>query len=240
MTSIGDFMNADGWDSRYWLPTFQRHNNPFLYMAYFNLLLRRQHPDHGLTEFSVYEHYLRCLVDSQIHSGHGLINRWPDGGGGETSHDELIGLSALCPPAARHVEAYLREHWGCYDNKKTGNKFWRFFRFNLYRFPWFVCYLRHRAGKPPSRWLDLAHVLYVRVQAWRFDKLRNPLTGSLLMTWLMGQTMRESQNPKVREAYDYWEKTLWIKGASPDWVFDRYLTEYPIFKQAAPLFFFLL
>ncbi len=142
------------WDPRYNLPTVPMHNNPWIYMAYVALLLKQADERRAWRECSadLYEFARGCEIDM------GLIDRWPDGGGGSCSHDEIMGAAYLSMPLAGRIVDRLKKENGRYDNKETDNDI----SDQEFRFIFLMPFLRACAGLKVgffSQFMWCVHVL---------------------------------------------------------------------------------
>lgn len=168
-----DLKNCPGWDGRYFVPTFPQYNNPHLYAAYAYEILHYE----GSLDYIAF--YKLCEVKP------GLINRWPDGTGGLTSVDELIGASSLNTDAANRIYDYLYSSNGEYNNtgEKTGP-----FQIWLLRFPWLLPYFQRCSGFKTPWWPigDLFWAIPCVISAFSNS------SSEYLKWWLMSKKMTGS------------------------------------------------
>jgi len=136
------------WDSRFNLPNSPQNNNPHIYCAwatkvindYDKINLMDPSPDSPYRDYylAVFAYIKACEKEP------GLFNRWPDGSGGVTPHDELMGIAWFSPEAASRILTYLAAHDGDYNNTTEVPKIPE--SWNLYRMYWFIQFLKARAG----------------------------------------------------------------------------------------------
>lgn len=216
MTNLEKFKESPAWDSENNLPLCRIHANPHIYCAFADKICGGSISRDDVLRY-------QSICQTKI----GLYHRYPDGGGGVTSFDELIGISHFNPDAASKILDYIWDHFGCYDNQSPYS--WTF-RYNLYRFPWFIAYLKIRAGRTLGPFLRLAFVMYLILQAidWNPETKRDE--GGKLTTWLMRDEMREVFG--CRLAWKFWEYRT--RNIGPKWCLTRYLVEYPVFFECAP------
>lgn len=172
----------------------------------------------------VFLHMGRCIV-RQAKWDRGLMNRWPDGSGGVTSHDELIGISYFWEYQAKQVLDYLDKHLGEYDN--TGEKENVPLQFNLYRFPFFRPYLVAASGGSPSLGSQIVWCIQLYLDANNSD-----LGGGKLRNWVMMQSMKKFW--LCRRAISYWKGRMKRRDITPKTALAIEPKEYPILSELAP------
>jgi hypothetical protein len=215
--------SSELWDKRYGLPLIPRHSNPFIYCAYVFKLAKYytdpSFPDLKVEwEASALEYSALCNV-----AGNGYFRRWPDGGGGTFSHDEMIGAAYLNRLNAASIGYALLKNDGIYDSDSEAK--------NVFRFLFLMPYLKARAGfkvSLPSQILWSAHVV---THALRY----NEKTGDsgTLKIWLMAEEM--IRFPICKLAYSFWRSRMLKKGRTLKKIFSTsYLTEFPILAEIAP------
>ncbi len=207
------------WDKRYDLPLCPLNNNPWIYMAYADLVLRVR-GEEKLDHRAVVKHYLDCQVSS------GKFFRWPHNLGGQTSHDEIMGAAYFNTGIARNILCYLDEHRGDYN--VTGEPA-RFMQFNVYRLPWLKPYLLARAGLKVNWARQLILAAHFTYSAFTNSGPTN--AGGRLRNWLMLSVVRDL--PLVRAS-----ARLWVKRVSRTDTLDGSLAiepkEAPILAYLAP------
>ena len=157
---------------------------------------------------------------------YGLIDRWPDGGGNLTTHDELIGAVYFSILSANDILKDVRITFGFYNNTKTF--YWKAW---IYRFVWVIAYTRKRAGWSLMPWHRLGFALYLIMQAISHDDNTHKGQDGLLMSWLMRDEMRNVFG--CRLAWKFWEYRM--RNIGPKWCFERYLgPDYPVYYECAP------
>lgn len=217
MSVLQKFKDSNAWDPRYNLPLVPKANNPWIYLAYATKLVK----DANLSDFDrKYELKIwNLLCSCEVKPG--LYNRWPDGSGGVTSHDELIGMAYLVPEMAFRILSHLEIHLGYYNNLGTGG----YLRFNLYRFVFLKPYLKVRAKMDLNLWDKLAWSAYMLLDAL-FYKGRDE--DGRLMRWLM------AEHTQHLWATRFWVESMNRKVRGPKQIFETYLTECPVFREVAP------
>jgi hypothetical protein len=158
----------------------------------------------------------------------GLFNRWPDGTGGKTSHDELVGMAYLNQEAARQIVDYLTEKDGEYNNtsfKETIPE-----ENNQFRFIWLLPFLKSCAKYRVSL---ISQVLWISCLLTDFFKKKENLDGSgLTMRWLMCERMGQYWLSAL--AIFFWKLKMKSLGVGPKYIFEnKYLVEVPVFAENA-------
>jgi len=224
------------WDSLYNLPLVRLHNNPHLYCAYsIALLLSLLKPDEESCKDELHLSYV-CWMDYFAYldkcspEGHaGFYHRWPDGRGGSTSHDEVIGIAWLGGPLiARAILSRLEEFDG--DYKGPGQVEGRLGEFNLYRFLFLKPYLKACAGYRVS-WFSQALWVLTTIAPDFFTDRSKLSAGSLLRNWLMSKRMETL--PISGAAIRAWKSRMKALGVGPKWCLERYLSEIPELREIA-------
>ncbi len=201
MTAL-ERMRADPtcWDSRYDLPLCPLNNNPWIYMAYADLILGIQ--GFELSRVQVKIHYYSC----EAYPSHmGLFWRWPDKSGGQNSHDEIMGAAYFHPYIASSILNYLDSTNG--DFNVTGEKPSRWLQFNVYRLPWLKPYLLACAGRKVNLVRQAIFAAHITFSAFTNSGPDN--AGGRLRNWLMLERMRDL--PLVRAAARLWIKRVGAK-----------------------------
>lgn len=216
MTALEQFKASPAWDPRYDLPTCPRLNNPWLYMAYADVVLY-QAEDGTVPVESLIAFIDACEITP------GALHRWPSGAGGGTSQDEVIGMAHLDPDTAKYILSYLDSQGGYYNI--AGEKQTRFLQFNLYRFVWLRPYLVSASCGKVGLGGQLLWAGMCVLDAM------NSENGGKLRTYLMSRNMRDLFFCKL--AMKFWRWRMKAKG----WTFKSCLAkepgEYPIFAELA-------
>lgn len=210
---LEELKKTKAWDDRYNLPLCPEFNNPWIYMAYAQLLLSCHGESLDLN--AVRDYYQKCRVEP------GLFNRWPGGFGGRTSHDEVIGACYLSRDIAREVFRHLSMTNGDYNN--TGEKENIIGEHNLYRFVWLRPYISKCGGYEIGTLSKIIFAAHVVV-----DSFQTGDAGGKLKTYLMLEKMRYySLIKKVDELWLYRMKKYSFRLALAK--------EVPVLSQFAPL-----
>jgi len=176
----------------------------------------------------------------------GLFNRWPDGGGGSTSHDELMGIAYLSRSLAKEIVVYLLEHDGVYNNQKADTGIHDYLnkhialkefligdqRYNLYRFPWLMPYLKASAGININLASKLIFAAHVTWDALCYNPNKSFDAGGRLRMWLMMETM--SQYTACHLAFLFWQSKMTKAKVNPRMCFETEPAEFPIYAASAP------
>jgi hypothetical protein len=229
-------MASSAWDPRYGLPLVPRHNNPWIYLAFAFLCVKRADglvPDHIMVRAR--EHLDACMpqVVLPVYPVPGQpppsFFRWPDGSGGDFSHDEMLGAAWLFPEFAHAMSLILIYEDGVYSNGELafpGDP-----RKNQFRFPFLMPFLRQCSGvMKVSIVSQVIWSLYALASAalWKGE------CSGTLKVWLMADRMREL--PISGLAVRLW--AWWMEShhkMSPRRIFkENYLTEEPVFAEIAP------
>lgn len=208
MTKLEMVQASELWHPRYNLPVIPTHNNPGIYTALVSRML--DDPSEILASFTLF-----------WGPSFGSWSRWPDGRGGNLSHDEMIGWAYLSPLAA---DALLRRFvFGFYPNEHGEFEWRRWFP----RFVFLMPYLRHRAQQgagPVGMCLWSAYVLQsaLRTKKDNFD------ADGIIKVWLM------CNDPPVRWVARFWRRRMDRIGLQPKDIFETYLRECPTLRVIAP------
>lgn len=225
MTVLESLKESKAWNSKYELPLM--HNNPWIYMAYAEMILRF----HGeeLPLIPLHSYYAACEVKEQP----GLIHRWPTAHGGNTSHDELMGAAHLDHEFATLILEYLDRNDGVYDDRAQDKEISPE-RWNLFRFPWLRPYLAACAGYRVgvfSQIMWISHVVYSAFTVKPGD------VGPHLRIWLMADIM--AGYPFCAIAIHFWKarvsKQITLKralsiepGVLDQWAPDEWVLGLPV------------
>lgn len=222
---LEDFKKSNAWSLNYNLPIVEFHNNPHLYMAYAYKIIRLWDKESAAKIIPYF-----YLYASQCQINFGLFYRYPDKRGGPTSHDELIGIASMSEFLAKHIYNYIKNHNGVYDNGEDPHVKYRFFRYNLYRFPWAIVYIKACAGYKLSCFDKFVFNLFLKLDMINY---KGSNEGGRLRIWLMLDVM-EKHIPKTVKL---WKKDMRAHGLSPKECFTFYLSECPVYHQYAPNLF---
>lgn len=203
---------SSAWSKLYDLPLCPVFNNPWIYGAYALKLLRLNGLNASEQEDLKHRfglHALACRVDPALP---GLMNRWPDGGGGMTSHDELMGMAYISPGLARALVAYLAQTDGVYINKPEETKGDQFssLRHNVYRFPFMKPFLMACAGYTPGLLSQLAFAGHLVVDAFTTKSGDTSDAGGKLRIWIMLEHMERFRITNA--AVKFWRSKMKDKG----------------------------
>jgi hypothetical protein len=171
------------------------------------------------------ENYLRSCEDRYKFPG--LLNRWPGGFGGLTSHDEVIGASFLDSDFAKRAVNYLASQDGNYNN--TGEPETIPGQHNLYRFVWFLPFVKARAGFKVNVISQFAWVTRLLGDLFNYKPGDE---GGKLLTWIMLEDMSKQSICKI--FIYFWKKKMKKLGLGPKKMFEIYLKECPVFHDLAP------
>ena len=193
---LEDFKKSSSWDHRYNIPLIPAHNNPLLYCAYSFKLINKVDP---ISAAKILPWYVLYVKACEIKKG--LYYRWPNMTGGPTSHDELMGAAYMSQIFAKDILKHLRSKFGCYDNGSDPKTKYRFFRYNLYRFPWFIVFLKASSGEKLNPIYKLIFSLFLRQDAYTY---KSGDEGGRLRIWLMLDLMKTI----TPDACEYWLKQM--------------------------------
>lgn len=223
MTALESVQASDAWDSTWCLPLKRLGNNPFIYMAYIDEVLRQN--GERLPPTALINYYLQCEVKGKL----GLFYRSPSGAGGPTSHDEVMGLFALMSsikhdPKSTDWESqwaqtimdrvlfHLDFHLGDFNshNNPTG---WNPFRYNIYRFYWLRPYLATCAGR--HTW-GTRLLWCLKLALGRKSDANTAVTGPgpRLRNWLMAGHMVDASRT-CDKAWSKYSAALTAAGINP-------------------------
>lgn len=199
---LDQFKASNAWDNRYNLPLCDGYNNPWIYMAYADLLMRIQDPTGpAIAPVEAENHFLKCeaaVPNGNPNRGPGLFMRWPDSTGGQTSHDEIMGACHLSSWIAKRIVLYLDAYDGEFN--ATGEKATVIEQFNVYRMLFLKPYIRACANLKVSILSQLVWIFCLLVDAITRDPQD---CGGALRFWLMCYTM--NQYPLCRIAIAVWK-----------------------------------
>ena len=128
---------------------------------------------------------------------------------------------------ALDIYEYLSKSKGYYNTEKLKPNIFEFFRYNLYRFPWAIAYIKSRAQVKISLLLKLSFAAWVISNVITKKKGSYGWTQATMFTWLMREEM--SKYFICRLAMKMWNK----KGLSINQAFAWYFFKYPVFAKWA-------
>lgn len=186
------------WDDRYNLPTSPQNQNPHFYTACAWKLV----DDEDCSDmFAAYDMFTFLCEWGDF----GLYNRWPhDNRKGNhdniTSHDELMGMVTIYDAYAENILEYLWKHKGYYNNTTMPSPFPLYW--NLYKFPWFIAYLKAKAEQMNWFW-DLTWAVCCVIDG---IFVKSTDAGGRLRMWMMLDTMNNF--PCSNFAIKWWVKRM--------------------------------
>lgn len=183
---LDQWKTSNAWDSLYNLPLCPGLNNPWLYMAYADMLMRLYADNSFISPVEAEMHFQRCeAAVTTPNPAPGLFMRWPNGQGGQTSYDEILGAAYLSPWIARRILTYLDLSDGeFYPGAVPG----KVLETNVYRFFFIRPFLVAASGLMPSLISQFIWCLCLL-----FDALTRTKTdqGGALKFWLMSARMEK-------------------------------------------------
>lgn len=210
-----DLSLTELWHQIYQLPLIPIHNNPHIYMALVTLM----NPSVPQSRMDAY--FQSC---NKTHT----VYRFPDGKGGNFSHDEVLGAAAYSQIAAVSLYDILETNDGLFPDEFGKFDQTRYF----YRYIFLKPYLRARIGMPVSIWSQGLWSLHV---GWSIlmNRRHNFDPDGLLKVWLMGQAVKPY--PLMNFSYELWKKVMKSRKIGPKMIFtDHYLNEAPSMREIAP------
>ena len=205
------------------MPFCPQNNNPWLYMAYVDMILRFNKEE--LNRGDIVSTFLDCCIDQ---NRPGLFNRWPDGTGGLNSHDEIMGAAYLHEDIARWLLRYLDDNDGEFNNtKETSTKL---FRFNVYRMVFLRPYVKARAGLgmgPLAQTIWSGHIILSAMKDYGPDR-----AGARLRSWMMFHGLKKYWICQL--AMRFWVMRMNSKGESLAGTLMIEPKENPILAELAP------
>lgn len=220
---LDQFIESNAWDSRFQLPTCPMNNNPWIYSAYAQKLMKQD--GHVLDDSAIEQFFAQCSVPKIP----GLFHRWPDGSGGTNSHDEILGAAYLSRDIAKQILLYLDAHDG--DFSDLGETSENPFHFNVYRMVFLRPYLLARAY--PDQTIGV-----LSQSAWSghiiFDAFTRKMddAGGALRNWIMFEEMERF--PLCKAAISIWKERMRKASLTPKTAFSMEPHECPVYTQNAP------
>jgi len=210
-----DLSLTELWHHIWQLPLIPIHANPHMYLA----LVTMMNPNIPQARLDAY--FQSCDKAETVY-------RFPDGRGGNFSHDEVLGAAAYSQMAAVSLYDRLEQNDGVFPDEHGKIYPGRYF----YRYVFLKPYLRARIGMPVSVWsqsLWSAHVIWSMIM----NKSHNFDPDGLLKVWLMGQSAKNY--PLMNFSYELWKKVMKSRGIGPKMIFtSHYLNEAKTMREIAP------
>lgn len=215
MTNLEKFQYSQAWSNSWNLPLCSEYNNPWIYCAYAQKILKQN--GETLSQASIETYGETCQEKK------GLYNRWPDGRGGLTSSDELVGMAYLSKKMASAIVDYLYFNDGIYNNtgefSNIGNE-----RFDMKRFIYLIPFLRSRADmvlSPFTLTLFSTHVIKIS-----FSK---DISGNKLLVDIMREEMSKYFVCKMAyKVFDYMQNRFAVTKQK---CLENEIKAYPIYSQ---------
>ena len=237
MNALAKFQASNAWDSRFNLPLVPIHNNPWIYLAYAvkmmlanGMTVEELKPLGNLIE----EHLWNCAGTYP-----GEFYRWPDRSGGNTSHDELMGIAYLDfvfnfnTKPTQLILKRLLETDGEYNVHNEPSDIPE--RWNVKRFIWLEPFLRActKGGFRTSLFNQFWFCWHVVKDLWDYRKDDAHVDeGAANRMWLMLEPMEQYMLPWL--VLKFWKKRMGTIGVSPKTNYSVYLKECPIYYELAP------
>lgn len=213
-SALDRLKSSNAWDKRYDLPLFPQFNNPFIYLAYAKLALRSH--NEALSQRDILKYIHGCYKN-------GTFTRWPDGTGGQFSHDEVMGLSYLDEQRAAMCINILEKSDGTFDAGDNEKK-------NMFRLIFLMPFLKACAGYRVGLVSQLLWSIHAVVTAMKY---KPGSESGLLKMWLMMDKMKDY--PICKLACAYFCINMQGRGLNPKVLFTKfYLTECPVMGEIAP------
>jgi len=210
-----DLSLTELWHAVWQLPLIPIHANPHMYLA----LIAMMNPNIPQGRMDAY--FQACNQAETVY-------RFPDGKGGNFSHDEVLGAAAYSQIAAVQLYDRLETNDGSFPDEFGHFPSERYF----YRYIFLKPYLRARIGMEVSlvsQSLWSAHVIWSMIM----NKRHNFDPDGLLKVWLMGQAVKKYF--VMNYFYEMWKKVMKSRGIGPKMIFkDHYLNECPTMARIAP------
>ena len=235
MTVLKSFQASNAWDQRFNLPLVPMHNNPWIYLAYALKMIRLgKHTNDELIELVdlIEDHLARCRTKVW-----GEFYRWPEGLGGDTSHDEVMGIAYIdwclkleTAPTKAILERLL-ETDGVYNVQNVPEKIPE--EHNIYRFVWMEAFLKactnkFRVGFISQFWFSVALLKDI----FKYKKEDGNESG-LLLKWIMFEPMEKYLLSGI--TIGFWKSKMKKLGINPKQIFtEKYLKECPAYGENAP------
>jgi hypothetical protein len=211
-----DLSLTELWHVLYQLPLIPIHANPHFYLALVMLCSPGSVPQPRADAY-----FQSCV-------GHDTYYRFPDGRGGNFSHDEILGAASYSQIAAAELYDTLETNDGIFPDEFGHLVATRYF----YRYVFLKPYLRARLGMPVSAFAQSFWSMHV-VWSIFMNRQNNFDPDGLLKVWVMGQSVKNY--PEMNFFYELWKKVMKSRGIGPKMIFaGHYLTECPSMARIAP------
>lgn len=182
MNALEELKKSDAWDFRYEAPTFPRYNNPHIYAALVHKVLNQN----GFI-YPSYKFTWACFEPKT-----GFFSRWPNGDGGQFSHDECIGAAYISEQAAQRIYEKI---WLPYNNEQSSFHP----RQLLFRITHALAFVQKRATGSVWFPLQVAYAAFVFLVTKQNDGAKGHI-----QVWLTSEYMREHW--VCRKALEFWDK----------------------------------
>lgn len=218
------FIDSNAWDSRFNMPTCPMNNNPWIYSAYAQKLMKQD--GHLIDDSVISKFFDACSVPGNP----GLFHRWPNLSGGTNSHDEILGAAYLSRDAAKKILDYLDSTDGVFSD--LGEKSDNPLHFNVYRMIFVRPFLVARAY--PDQVLGVLSQ-YVWSGHIFFDAFTHKAgdAGGALRNWIMFEEM--SRFPICQAAIVVWKMRMNRLGLTPKTALAMEPHECPVYADNAPV-----
>lgn len=205
------------WHQVWQLPLIPIHSNPHMYLALVALMS-------PVDQTKMDEYFQSC---NKVHT----VYRFPDGRGGNFSHDEVLGAAAYSKSAADALYQRLEKNDGYFPDEHGKFTESRYF----YRYVFLEPYLRARTDLAVSTWSQAKWSFYVWLSILRHGADDFDPDG-VLKIWLMGQSVKKY--PLMNFSYEIWKKVMKKRGIGPKMIFtSHYLNEVKTMREIAPIDF---
>lgn len=206
-------VNSELWHPRFQIPCIPMHNNPGIYTALVVHMLSRY--DYRWSYLTSFIYHWLLLEDKWA--------RWPDGSGGNISHDEMLGWGYLSPRAACSYIGHMEHRFGFFPNDKGQFQWNRW----MYRFVFLKPFLEKRAYGRASLLGKFLWSVYV-IQSALQTRRNNFDADGVIKVWLM------CNDPPVSWVAKFWRRRMEKIGLRPIDIFSVYLSECPTLRLIAP------
>jgi len=208
MTALEKLKDSNALNKDFNIPCGTGHNNPHIYCAYAELVLKMQ-------DETVVDEYKAFWELCSVAGKPGLFYRWPNSSGGPNSHDEVMGASSISKLIAGLILNYLDEQDGNFashgpdlKNPLRYNK--SPLRYNIYRFIWLRPYLAACAGYKVGVIAQAIWCAKLILDSFRHPDSSKVGPGPRLRAWLMAEKMRDF--PICNLVWGYYRSRLERKG----------------------------
>lgn len=223
------FRNSTAWHPEYDLPLCPDLNNPHLYCSYAFKIMKAG----GMTaaeQLGFLDRYDAYAKKCQIALG--LLNRWPDGHGGMTSHDEVMGMAYLSQSLAQEILTRLLADDGVYITHPGEAEGRPSYDFNLLRFVWVLPFIKARALPRVGQISQSVWAAHMTYDALRFKAGSTDDAGGRLRNWIMLEAMEPYGIS--RAASSFWVWMMKRKSCTLKSMLAIEPREYSVFSELAP------